>query len=398
MSANTLTVTQIGAILNDIVEQATGQKQIAVTDTASFITVAQSGLLTGTENLMNAVSQVLSKTIISNRPYTRKFKGLEADSIMYGNHVRKINYVDGTWEDNKYLPIEDGTAVDQQKPTKNNVIQTNFYGSTDCEIPWTIFREQILTAFTGPEELAGFITGVLQNVTDRTEQKHESMSRAALANLIGGIITIANAPQVVHLLTEYNAESGQKLTATTVYAPDNFAPFMRWVYARIGTASDYLTERTTIYHQNLIAGAIARHTPKDMQRLFIYSPALRKSEANALSTTYHDKYLDIDITESVSYWQSIQTPGSINVIPSYLAADGTIKKRMNTGGEAAEALNQQNVFALLMDREAAGMTIINDRMTSAPYNGAGEYQNFWRKFTDRYWNDFTENAIVFLLD
>lgn len=396
MAANTLSFTQIGTILNNIVEQATGQKQMAVTDTASFITVAQTGLLTGTENLMNAISQVLSRTIISNRPYTRKFKGLEADSIMYGNHVRKINYVDGKWEDNKYLPIEDGTAVDQQKPTKNKVIQTNFYGSTDCEIPWTIFRNQILTAFRGPEELAGFITGLLQNISDRTEQKHESMSRAALANLIGGIITIANTPQIVHLLTEYNAESGQQLTATSVYAPDNFAPFMRWVYARIGIVSDYLTERTTIYHQNLTAGDIARHTPKDMQRLFIYSPALRKSEANALSTTYHDKYLGIDITETVSYWQSIKTPDSINVIPSYLDKDGTIKKPMKS--EAAQPLNQSNIFALLADQEAAGLTIINDRMTSAPYNGAGEYQNFWRKFTDRYWNDFTENAVVFLLD
>lgn len=398
MAANTLGITQIGSVLNNIVEQATGQKQLAVTDTASFVTVAQTGLLTGSENLMNAVSQVLSKTIISNRPYSRKFKGLEADSIMYGNHVRKINYIDGDWQDNEYLPITEGTAVDQQKPTKSKVIQTNFYGSTDCEIPWTIFREQILTAFSGPEELSAFITGQLQNISDRTEQKHESMCRAALANLIGGIITIANAPQIVHLLTEYNTESGQELTATTVYAPDNFASFMRWVYARIGIVSDYLTERSTVYHQNLTAGTIARHTPKDAQRLFVYSPALRKSEANALSTTYHDNYLGISVTESVSFWQSIKTPDSINVLPSYLAPDGTIKKRMNAKGDATEALNQSKVFALLMDREAAGMTVINDRMTSAPYNGAGEYQNFWRKFTDRYWNDFTENAVVFLLD
>lgn len=391
MAANTLSITQIGTILNNIVSQATGQTQIAVTDTSSFVTVAQTGLLTGTEQLMDSISQVLSRTIISNRPYTRKFKGLEADSIMYGNHVRKINYVDGAWQDNQYLPITDGTAVDQQKPTKPKAIQTNFYGSTDCEIAWTLFRNQIITAFQSPEELAAFITGQLQNISDRTEQKAESLSRSTLANLIGGIITIGNASQVVHLLTEYNTETGLALTAQSVYAPDNFAPFMRWVYARIGILSDYMSERSVIYHQNLTAGNLMRHTPKADQRLFIYSPALRKTEANTLATTYHDNYLGIDVTESVSYWQNINTPGEIIVKPSYLDKSGKIVT-------AKDNITQDNIFGLLMDREAAGITTINDRVTSAPYNGAGEYQNFWRKYTTRYWNDFTENAVVLLLD
>lgn len=391
MAANTLSITQIGTILNSIVSQATGQSQIAVTDTSSFVTVAQAGLLTGTEPLMSAISQVLSKTIISNRPYNRKFKGLEADSIMYGNHVRKINYVDGTWQDNQYLPITDGTAVDQQKPTKPKAIQTNFYGSTDCEVAWTLFRNQILTAFQSPEELSAFITGQLQNISDRTEQKAESMARSTLANLIGGIISIGNTKQVVHLLTEYNAETGLELTAQSVYAPDNFAPFMRWVYARIGILSDYMSERSKVYHQNLTAGDIMRHTPKSEQRLFIFSPALRKTEANTLATTYHDNYLGIDVTESVSYWQSITDPAKVIVKPSYLAADGTITT-------AKTNVTQDNIFGLLMDREAAGITVVNDRVTSAPYNGAGEYQNFWRKYTTRYWNDFTENAVVLLLD
>ncbi len=391
MAANTLTTVQIGTILNSIVSQATGATQIAVLDTSSFMTVANTGLKVGAEQLMGAISQVLSKTIIANRPYNRKFKGLEADSIMYGNHVRKINYVDGTWADNEYLPITDGTAVDQQKPTKPKAIQTNFYGSTDCEIAWTLFRNQILTAFQSPEELSAFITGQLQNISDRTEQKAESMARMVLANLIGGIITIGNKNQVVHLLTEYNAETGLSLTAQSVYAPDNFAPFMRWVYARIGIISDYLSERTSIYHQNLTAGKIMRHTPKADQRLFMYSPALRKSEANTLSTTYHDNYLGIDVTESVAFWQNINTPDQVTVKPSYLKADGSV-------AAASTTVTQANIFGLLIDREAAGITTINDRTTSAPYNGAGEYQNFWRKYTVRYWNDFTENAVLLLLD
>lgn len=391
MAANSLTLNQISTVLNSIVSQATGQAQITPTNGAEFITIAQTGLKTGYDNLMGAISQVLSRTIFANRPYTRKFQGLEADAIRYGNHVRKINYVDGTWQDNGYLPITDGESVDQQKPIKPGVLQTNFYGQDDYEVQYTLFRDQIYTAFQSPDELGSFISGQVQNVSDRIEQKHEVLARAVLANLAAGIDTIANSNQVIHLLTEYNKETGLSLTATSVYQPDNYAPFMRWVFGRIAGVSSLLTERSQIFHQNVTGKPVQRHTPKDFQRVYIYAPARFQIDANVLATTYNDEYLSIPVTEAVNYWQSINTPAEINTIPVYMKADGTL-------ASPKEAVTITNLFGIIMDTEAAGYTICNERSTSAPYNGKGEYQNFFMKFTDRYWNDFTENAVILLLD
>lgn len=391
MAANSLTLNQISTVLNSIVSQATGQAQITPTNGTEFITVAQTGLQTGYENLMGAISQVLSRTIFANRPYTRKFQGLEADSIRYGNHVRKINYIDGTWQDNGYLPIEDGVAVDQQKPTKPGVLQTNFYGQDDYEIPWTLFRDQIFTAFQGPDELGSFIAGQVQNISDRVEQKHEVLARSVLCNLVAGVYTLASDNQCIHLLTEYNAATGQELTATTVYQPANFAPFMRWVYGRIEAVSSMLTERSVIYHENVTNKPIMRHTPRDYQRVYLYAPTRYQTEANVLSTTYNDSYLTMPVTETVNFWQAINSPAEINTTPVYMKADGTL-----ASPESPVTIN--NLFGVIMDVEAAGYTICNERSTSAPYNGRGEYQNFWMKFTDRYWNDFTENAVILLLD
>lgn len=391
MAANALTLNQISTILNSIVTQATGQAQITPTNGAEFITVAQTGLLSGYDNLMGAISQVLSRTIFSNRPYTRKFRGLEADSIRYGNHVRKINYIDGQWQDNGYLPITDGTAVDQQKPIKPGVLQTNFYGQDDYEVQWTLFRDQIYTAFQDADELGSFISGQVQNISDRVEQKHEALARAVIANLVAGVYTIASNNQCIHLLTEYNTATGSELTVTTVYQPANFAPFMRWVYGRIAGLSSLLTERSTIFHQNVTGKPIARHTPEMYQRIFLYAPTRYQTEANVLATTYNDNYLQMPVTETVNFWQSISTPGEINTTPVYMDTDGTLKSP-----EAAVTIN--NLFGVIMDVESAGYTICNERTTSAPYNGEGEYQNFWMKFTDRYWNDFTENAVILLLD
>lgn len=391
MAANTLTFTDISVILNSVVQQATGQATLTPTNTSDFITVAQKGLLAGYDNLMGAISQVLSRTVISNRPYTRKFKGLEADNIRWGNHVRKINYVDRAWQPAGRLPIVNGVAVDDQKPILDNVLQTNFYGQDDYEIQWTLYANQLDVAFSGPDEFATFISGKLQNISDMVEQKHETLARSTIANLIGGIMLINNSPQIVHLLTEYNTVTGLALTGTTVYQPANFAPFMKWVYSRIAGISSMLTERTLMYHQNVTGQEIARHTPEPFQRVYLFAPARYQVDARVLADTYHDNYLTQAYTETVNFWQASDTPDTINVKATYMDTTGALVT-------PASASSTANIFGVIMDTEAAGYTVCNQRTTSAPFNGEGEYQNFWLKFTDRYWNDFTENAVVLLLN
>jgi hypothetical protein len=393
MAANVLTYNAIGTILNQIVTQATGKAQITPTNTSEFTAVAQTGLLAGYDNLMGAISQVLSRTIISTRPYSRKFQGLEADNIRYGNHVRKINYVDREWEDGSRLPLTTGVPVDDQAPTLDEVLQTNFHGQNDYEIPWTLFSNQIDVAFQNADELGAFISGKLQNISDMTEQKHESMARMILANLIAGIISINNAPQIVHLVTEYNAYVGNTTpkTLTELRVSSEYGSFVKWIYGRVAQISAMLTERSLIYHQNVTDKEISRHTPYDKQNVYLLSEERFQMEARVLADTYHDNYLKLADTAILNFWQSITSPNEINVTPTYMGADGSLVT-------PESSVDQSNVFGLITDVEAAGYTIVNQRTTSAAYNGKGEFQNFWLKFTDRYWNDFTENGIVFLLD
>ena len=394
MAANVLTYNAIGTILNQIVTQATGKAQITPTNTSEFTAVAQTGLLAGYDNLMGAISQVLSKTIISTRPYSRHFQGLEADNIRYGNHVRKINYVDREWEDGSRLPLTTGVTVDDQAPTLDEVLQTNFYGQNDYEIPWTLFSNQIDVAFKNADELGSFISGKLQNISDMTEQKHESMARMILANLIAGVISINNAPQIVHLVTEYNTYSGYSPAKTLTEIRGDateYSKFVKWVYGRVAQVSSMLTERAIIYHQNVTGKEISRHTPYNKQNVYLLSSERFQMEASVLADVYHDNYLRMADKAILNFWQSIRTPDTVNVTPTYMDTDGTLVTPQT-------AVNQANVFGVITDVEAAGYTIVNQRTTSAAYNGKGEFQNFWLKFTDRYWNDFTENTIVLLMD
>lgn len=394
MAANVLTYNAIGTILNQIVTQATGKAVITPTNTSEFTAVAQTGLLAGYDNLMGAISQVLSKTIISTRPYSRHFQGLEADAIRYGNHVRKINYIDRDWEDGSRLPLTTGVPVDDQSPTIDEVLQTNFYGQNDYEIPWTLFSNQIDVAFQNADELGAFITGKLQNISDMTEQKHESMARMILANLIAGLLSINNPHQVYHMVSDYNTYSGYSPAKTLTEIRGDaaeYAKFTKWMYGRVAQISAMLTERAVIYHQNVTGKEISRHTPYEKQNLYLLSSERFQMEASVLADVYHDNYLRMADNAILNFWQSITSPDTISITPTYMLNDGSLDTPNSP-------VNQANVFGVICDVEAAGYTIVNQRTTSAAYNGKGEFQNFWLKFTDRYWNDFTENAAVLLLD
>lgn len=390
--ANTLTIDQVSTVLNAIVAQATGNTAIATADTKDFVTVAQTGLLAGYDPLLAAISQVLSRTIFSVRPYTRKFKSLEADAITYGNHVRKINIADKAAQNDGRLPLTDGVAVDQQQVSKPTILQTNFYGAQTYERQYTIFKDQLDTAFTSPEEFARFISMVVQNVSDMIEQDHEQFARMTVANYIGGVISGPNAAnQVIHLLTEYNTATGLSLTATTVLQPANYPGFVKWAFARIAALSALLTERSEIFHTNVTGKPIQRHTPESEQRVYLYAPSKFGIESRVLADTYHDNYLSMAKHEAVNFWQSIKTPDTINVKPTWMKADGTLQS-------AANAVVQANVFGVIFDREAMGYTTVNQWSSPAPFNAKGGYTNVFFHFTDRHWNDFTENGIVLLMD
>lgn len=377
-------------ILNDIIKQATGVQNIANINESSFVSVATVALGIAPDTLLNAISQVISRTIFSIRPYNRKFAGLFVDSMKWGNHVRKINIGDKDWEANVSYDLTDGQSIDADIVSKPDILQTNFYGQCVYSKHYTIFRDQLNIALQNEEEFARFYTMLVQNTMDMIEQCHENTARATVANLIGGKVT-GDSSNVIHLVTEYNDVTGLTLDSATVKKPENFIPFYKWAFSRIKTISGLMTERSLQYHINVTGHNIMRHTPIQNQRLYLYTPEMNNVESSVFSSVFNEQYLKMMDYEGVNFWQSIKTPMGINIKAKYIDSKGAIKS------DATENV-VSNIFGILMDEEAAGITTYGARTATTPYNARGEYMNVWWHFNDRYWNDFTENAVVFLLD
>lgn len=393
--ANSYTFNQISSILNSIVADAQGRTpDIATTprNTSDFVTMATTALAAGTDPIMQSLTQLINRTVFAYRPYTRKFQLMDVDDLTYGNTVRKVTPIfnDGAVNQPQYndQPV-DGSSSDQWIIKRPKTLETVFTGAEQYQIQApTVFVDQLKSAFRGPDELAQFLSSQVGEVSNEMEQQAETLARMTAVNFAAAKIHKNNG--VVHLLTEYKAATGlNDLTAVTVYQPENFPAFIKWVYARIATVSDQMTERSTVFHQNITGKLIMRHTPKEYQRLLMYSPAMHQIKSMVLADTFHEDFLRLTPYESVNFWQNINQPEKINVTAKYMDDDGSLNNA---------AVAQDKLFAVLYDRDAMGVNVFTEGVTTTPVHARAKYYNTFHSMVKRYWNDTTENGVVFLLD
>ena len=398
MSVNTLNFEQVSTVLTSIVKQATGQTVITPTDTGSFTSVAQIALRADRDAVMQAISNVLGRTIFSIRPYSAKLTGLMMDTFRWGAMMRKLSIADSDWADdpaykwpalwdnNQNPPSGDGQNIDPWTIKKPSVLQTNFYGASVYFDEMTIFEDQIETAFTGPEQLGSFLSLLMTNLSNRLE-----LRRGLVANAIASVVDENQSGRIIHLLTEYNTATGQTYTAQQIYQPANFPAFMKWVYSRVAQITDLFTEMSVEFQTVITGKPVLRHTPYQDQRVYLYAPARHDIDARVLADTYHDNYLKYADVETVNYWQSISTPDSIDITPAYTSTAGVLTVPVNP-------VTQADIFGIIFDRDAMGMTMLDRRVLSTPLNTKGLYRNLHVHCKQRVVFDNTEKIAVLLLD
>ena len=79
MSVNSMSFEQAATLLNAVNAQVTGKTGIAPTDVHEFMSVAQKTLQAGYDPVMNAITQVIGRTIYSIR-WERLKAGRERDN------------------------------------------------------------------------------------------------------------------------------------------------------------------------------------------------------------------------------------------------------------------------------------------------------------------------------
>ena len=388
-----LTAKQIYTIVNEVAQQAIGSKAIAVVDNLGLVALGNAVLGSDStkNNFINALTDRIGRTIVSFRAYHSHFPDFERDSIEWGNILQKLKIGMPAPEADDSYNLIDGKSVDQYKINKPKVNQLLFTTETPWQTHITVHLEDLEKAFIDANAMGAFISGMFGEVQNRIELAMENLSMDCVNNYMAEIITRKEArPQrVINLVSEYKEKTGVDHTTTPTNALDD-EEFLKFVIRKINSLSstfEYMSVNiyndTGVYLGADNSVACTRHTPKSEQKLMLFIDMVNALKTNINSKAFNMEQVAIDIPfKTVPFWQSMSSPSEIKINPT---------------SKPAKAVEQSLVMGILYDREAMGTFKKKYNSITSPVNAAGQYYNVFYHMITMYYNDLTENAVVFLL-
>ena len=367
---------QIYELVNTIAEQTLGTSAIKATDTSTLVALGQSIITstTNTENFMNTLVQRIGRTIISYRKCTNSLSGIVYNDIEWGAVVQKVKVEMPKMVEDKSYELVDGQSIDMYTVQKPKVKQKFFVNRTPYSTFISIQEFQLKEAFTNASAMGSFISAIFGEVQNSLEISIENLGRLTIANYIA----LTKAPQRINLVTEYNAATGETVTPDTALFDE---PFLRFAIGRMNRYKKKLTAMSTLYN----AEGETRHTPIADQRFAILDDFQTACETQVQYAAFNKEYVNLSSNILVPYWQAVDSPTSINL-------------EVSDGAGGTSTVELDNIVGFLFDREALGTYRKEEAVLTTPMNARGRYTNtFWHE-KQMWFNDMSENGLVFTLN
>lgn len=415
------TPTDAHAIMNALVYQATGRTDLTATDTSSFVSVGETVLNTGVENVLTALSIVIGKTVVAVKPYEAKITLIqEENSGLYTSRFRKISFYEkdakaAGWVNTNLYPknlyngysngAADGAVGSMWEQDKPIAIEFNFGGSSTWDLQMTFYEDQLKAAFRDESEFIAFWNGMITQKMNEIETEKEEFNRMNLRNYMAGLIAMNMPGCVVNLTKEFNDKYGTSYTNEELRG-EQVQKFLMYTAFRIKQMSDFMTERTKLYHwspnktvDGVTYNTILRHTPKSDQRLFYYKPLFEEAKAMVFPEIFNPQYIAEQNGEGVTFWQAINEDGGTNNARMKIKVKPAIPNIANPAEQTTpNAAVEAEVVAVLFDKDAVVTNFQFEGSDTTPKEARKKYWNVFYHNMKNAINDFTENGIIFVMD
>lgn len=378
-----MTVKQIQDLVNSVYNQAIGDTGVVATDLTGLIAMGNSVLSSdkNTDAFTGVLLDRIGKTIVQNRAYAPEVLDLVMDTFTFGAIMQKIYIVPPDAKEAPQFNLTDGSSIDQYVITKPAVKQKLFTGRNVWECDVTIPDYQLQSAFTSFEEMSAFIDAIFVAVETSMSAKIESTARTAYANYIAEKIHYQNTSgakgiHVIHLLQQYNSDTGESLTAAKALKDLNF---LKYATRQINLYIKRFRNLSKLFN----CEGYVHHTPIEDLRVTMLADFTTAASSYLEADTFHNELVALPHYREVSFWQGSGEEygyGETSLIDVTTSSGNTVK--------------QDGVICLINDVEAIGM-MVNDRRTKSAYNAKGEYTNYFNKADMEYFNDMSENGLVF---
>jgi len=368
---------------------------------------------TSVDNYVRMLIDHIGKVIFVDRKYSPIVPSVLKDGWEYGSILEKIDADMPESEANPKWELEDGKVYEQDKFRKPKNVRVKFFNSAiTFQIRMSYTEDQVKESFSSLNQLNAFFSMIETKIRNRMAVNYANLIRATINSMIAGTVyKDANAllnstthqydfsngnsyVRTINLLGEYKTEnpdglSSTELAALTPSVAMKKLRFLKYCAYKIMLVSDRMADISTLYN----VGGKERFTPKDLQHIVLLSDFEKAANVYLESDTFHNELSRLPKAESINYWQGTGNDYSFESVSrihttSKVSSDGetfTDKETIVSG-----------VIGMIFDHDALGVNNEREKTTSH-YNANGDFiNNFYKSFA-RYFNDFDENCVVFIV-
>ena len=371
---------QIYSIVNDAASQTLGENAIQATDTASLVAMGNA-ILSSTNNVTLFVDNLFQRigyTMVSYRPYKSQLGSFAVTDMVMGAIMQKIKVQMPQAVQDVTTQLINGQSIDQYIVSKPKASQRLFVKRTPYTFFVTMQKKWLREAFASVEAMGSFIAAIYGEAENKIELSQENLARLCLANFMANIS--GTTSRVINLVSEYNHKTGKSVPTGEDAMLDE--GLLRYSLGRMNNISKKMKTMSKLYND----GTETRHSPDDTQRFVSLIDFQTALETQVQWAAFHDKYVKSKNGIEVPYWQAAKNPLDIDLI---IEGDDP---------EQEESTTLTNIVATIHDRDALGTYRKEIEVATTPLNARGLYTNQFWHLNDLYFNDVSENGVVFTLN
>jgi len=370
-------IAQVHNLVNTAAQEVIGETGLVAEDLSNVVDIGNS-IFNGSafDAYVKSLVNHIGKVIFVNRPYRGSAPSVLMDGWQYGSIVEKIHSEMPEAVENESWELQDGASYDPHV-FHRPVAEAKFFNKmTTFEIEASITEMQVKQSFSSATQLNAFVSMIFNEIEKALTIRNDALIMRTINNMIGETSNDNNGNRKVNLLSKYNTQFSENLSAgEAIYEP----AFIRYAAYQIALYTDRLTRMSTLFN----IGGKARFTPKDLQHIVMLSEFAAAADIYLQSDTFHDEYTKLVNAERVPFWQGSGTD---------YAFSNTSKVNVVTSSGDSETVT--GILCCIFDRDALGVMNNNQRVTTQ-YNPKAEFTNYFYKKDARYFNDLNENFVYF---
>ena len=387
MSLVILKNAQVAELTNEALKNTLGENATIITEDLEGVVDNGTKLENANayQNFLENLMLATAKYIFRFRAYESKAPNVLRDSTEFGRLIQKIRSKMPKAENNQSWEIEPYASYDDNVYTPNEVEVKIFMKRVTFEVRKSITNDQLKDAFTSASQLGSFVSMQFGLVQNRLTVTLDDLIFMTINNFMGELIaknTGSNeGKQVIKLLTLYKAldpNANQNLTSAKALFDKGFLIFAQ------GFIKDYM-QLMGRYSTQFNDEGFETFTPESMMHCVLLSKFVDNASYYAESSTFHDEFIKLPYHETVAYWQGL--------------GDKSVKDRstINITTASGSSVNQDYIIGFLFDHDALGVNHDNPSVETK-YVRSAQFTNYWYKEVLGYFNDLSENAVVFLAE